>query len=343
MKTRIIVDAYGGDNAPEAVIEGAIMALEAFGDEIEIILVGKENEIRASAGSFGAEEKFSYLHADGIITNDDAPNSILKQNKNSSMAVGLEYLKAGGGDAFVSAGSTGALLFGGTFIIKRIKGVKRPALAAVMPSGKGPFMLLDCGANVECRVEYLAQFAQLGSTYMETVMGIKEPRVALLNNGTEEHKGTALQIEANPLLENCGVNYIGNLEAREAVEGGCDVIVADGFSGNVMLKSMEGLGAVIISMIKEMFSSSVIGKVSAALIMGKLKDFKHAMDYTEYGGAPLLGLSKPVIKAHGSSNAKAFASAIRQAKLFYEGNAIKKVSEKLAASKEDLSDGEEES
>ena len=257
------------------------------------------------------------------------------------MAVGLQMLADGEGDAFVSAGSTGALLVGATFIVKRIKGVKRPALATLLPTTDKPAMLLDSGANAECRPEILVQFGIMGSIYMERVMKMKEPIVKLANIGAEESKGRPVELEAYQQFKTAPVNFGGNIEARGIPFDEADVVVADGFCGNLILKTYEGMGKFFAKELKGMFSKSAKTKLAAAIMMGAIKDFKKKLDYSEYGGAPLLGTRKAVIKAHGSSDAKAFYNAVRQAKLFIESNAINVISESLAAMKSSDSDADE--
>lgn len=310
---KIIVDAFGGDNAPRSVLEGAVLAASEF--KAEISVVGDTSKIIACAKENGIDiGGIAIIDADSEISMHDDPGIILKAKKDSSMAVGLQCLAEGGADAFVSAGSTGALLMGGTFIVKRIKGIKRPALAAIVPSATGCFMLVDCGANVEARPEMLVQFAQMGSVYMALERGVKNPRVGLVNNGAEETKGTDMLRETYRLLsETKNINFIGNIEGRDAPLGACDVAVADGFVGNIMLKTMEGLGKAMYDKIKAVFMKNAVSKLAAVTVKGGLKDFKHSMDSSEYGGAPLLGLQKTVIKAHGNSDARAIKNAIRQA------------------------------
>lgn len=335
---RIIVDAFGGDNAPLEIIKGASEAVAAYGHTI--VLVGNEEIIRQTAKDHKvAIDGMEILDCDDVISMHDQPRSILREHKNSSMAVGLRALAEGKGDAFVSAGSTGALLVGGTFIVKRIKGVTRAALAAILPSDKGPVMLVDAGANVECRPAMLRQFAQMGSIYMTEVMGGGEPaRVGLLNVGTEDEKGGELQHETFALLKETDLNFIGNIEARQVPFGDADVIVADGFAGNVLLKSMEGISDLIMQNIKGIFKSNPLTMLAAVLVSSKLGGFKKKMSTSEYGGAPLLGIRKPVIKAHGNSKAKGFKNAIRVAAEFAAAGVIDKVSEAVSQNEEEAND-----
>ena len=329
---KIIVDAFGGDNAPLEVLRGSAMAVENLG--VEIVLAGDEGEIKKAAADNGISmNKISVVHADSVIDVHEDPTTILKEHSGCSMAVGLKELADGNGDAFVSAGSTGALLVGATFIAKRLKGVKRAALAPILPTKKGHMMLLDGGANVDCRPEMLVQFAIMGSCYMEKILGIASPRVGLINVGAEDTKGRELEITAYQQLREAPVNFTGNAEAREIPGGDFDVVVSDGFTGNVVLKLYEGMGSFFSHILKDMLTSG-IGKLAALLILPKVNAFKKKMDYTEQGGAALMGISKPVIKAHGSSNAKAFYNAIRQAKNFAEKDVIGEIKKSLDKLKE---------
>ena len=312
---KIIVDAFGGDNAPLSNVSGAADAVRELG--AEVILVGDEEKLQKCAKDNSIElDGIEIVHAPDVMDIHDDPNTILKSNKNTSLAVALTLLKEGKGDAVVSAGSTGAILFGATFIVKRMKGIKRPALATVMPTTGRPTLLLDCGANLNCRPEVLYQFGVLGSVYMENVMGIENPSVGLLNNGSEDTKGGDVLVETYSMLKNSKLNFIGNVEARDVPTGACDVLVADGFAGNIVLKLTEGVASSFMGMIKGVFMKNIITKLCAVVLKPGLRELKKKTDYSEIGGAPLLGISKPVIKAHGSSNAKAIKNAIRQAMSF---------------------------
>lgn len=325
---RVAVDAFGGDNAPLAAIKGAVLATKEY--NLEVILVGDEEKIKSVATENGISlEGISIHHAEDVIEIDDDPTTLLKAKKNSSMAKTLTLLSEGGADAAVSAGSTGALVVGGTFIVKRIKGVKRCALAAIMPSKKQNFMMLDVGANAEVKPEYLAQFGIMGATYMENVMGVKNPRVALLNIGTEDCKGTETHVEAHKLLKEAPINFCGNLEGRELMSGEYDVVVADGFSGNIALKTVEGVASTFFSMLKGVMYSNIKNKLCALGLKKGLYSIKDKMDYSKVGGAPLLGTRKVVFKAHGSSNEIAFKNAIHNAALFAENKVIEKIEGKL--------------
>ena len=324
----IIVDAFGGDNAPLEVIKGCKIAEENLGTNI--ILTGDEEIIKKTAGENDIDiSRMDIIHADGVFDIHDKPTTILKSGNNTSLAVGLKALSEGKGNAFLSAGSTGALVAGATFIVKRIKGIKRAALAPVLPTEKGRLMLIDGGANIDCTSDMLVQFAIMASAYMEKVKGIKKPRVGLINVGAEDTKGRELELEAYKLLSEAPVNFCGNLEAREMPKGNFDVAVTDGFTGNVALKLYEGMGAFIGNKMKDIFSGGIKSKLSALMVLGKIKALRKQMDYTEEGGAVLMGVSKPVIKAHGSSDAKAFYNAIRQAKACVDGGVIEAIEKSI--------------
>ena len=317
MASKIIVDAFGGDNAPLEVIKGCERAVRELG--VSIILTGSEEKIKKCAAENGLSlSGIEIVHTDDVFDIHEEPKEIMKSGKNSSMAVGLNLLSEGKGDAFVSAGSTGALVMGATFIVKRIKGIKRIAPSPILPGDKGSFILLDAGANTECRPEMLVQFAVMGSAYMEKGMGVKSPKVGLLNIGSEETKGRELEIEAYKLLEKSGLNFAGNIEARDLPKGEVQVVVTDGFTGNIVLKLYEGMGSFFAKKVKWIFSGA--GKLGAIFSLGKIKAFRKQMDYKEVGGSALLGVRKPVIKAHGSSDGTAFFNAVRQAKKCVEGN-----------------------
>ncbi|MEG2988196.1 MAG: phosphate acyltransferase PlsX [Oscillospiraceae bacterium] len=331
---KIIVDAMGGDNAPRSNVEGALAAVKEYG--VEVILVGRGEDILAVLKEDGVVDLphgVEIAHADQVVTMEDNPATAFKEKKNSSLTMGLNLLKDGTGDAFVSAGSTGALLSGATLLVKRIKGIRRAALAPVVPTGKGGAILVDCGATAECTPEYLLQFAFMGSYYAEHVLGRPEPRVGLLNIGAEPSKGTDLQREAYALLQKAGdegrIHFVGNVEAREAVEGAVDVIVADGYSGNIFLKTMEGTGLFLAKEIKKMFKKNLISKISALLVKDGIKNFKKILDAGEVGGTALVGISKTVIKAHGSSDAYAIKNAIRQGMQFSSSGIIEDITENV--------------
>lgn len=325
---KIIVDAFGGDNAPLEILKGCAQAVEEYG--IEVLLTGKESVIREVA----AQNQISLANmeiadCDEVITMEDDPLSVRKTKKNSSMAVGFRLLNEGAGDAFISCGNSGALCVGATTITGRIKGIKRTAFAPILPSANGFFMLLDGGANVDCRPDVLVQFAMMGSVYMQNVMGVENPRVGLANVGTEEHKGNEVYQETYQLLKNSGLNFIGNVEGRDIPEGNCDVVVCDGFTGNLILKTFEGVAVVLMKQMKNIFTSGVKGKLAAGLVMGSLKEFKTRFDYNVYGGAPILGSAKPVFKSHGDAKAKTLKNAIRLSINYVNANAIDKISSSL--------------
>ena len=329
---KIIIDMYGGDNAPKAPILGAAMAAKELG--VDIVAVGNEAEMRKICEENGVSG-FEFIDAPLVMPVCAEPTEVMKSYKESSLAVGLRALAEGRGDAYVSAGSTGAIVVGATLIVKRIKGIKRAALASVIPGLDRSYMLLDLGANVECRPEMLCQFASMGSIYMNKLEGVENPEVGLINIGAEESKGGELQKEAYKLLKESDLNFIGNVEPRDLPKGVCDVAVADGWTGNIVLKLTEGLVSAFGKKLKGVMMSSLLTKLGALTMKGALTDFKKSMDYTERGGAPLLGIAKPVIKAHGSSDPKAFMNAIRQAKTFYEQDVIGTISAAVAAQKEE--------
>ena len=318
---KIIIDAMGGDNAPQEIIKGALRAKHELG--IDLILVGQEEAIRAC---LPAGEDVEIVDAREIITMEDDPSTATRRKKDSSMAVSLRLLKEGAGDAVVSAGSTGALLTGATLTVKRIHGIRRAALAPVLPAGEHGVMLIDCGANVECTAEYLLQFAFMGSFYAQKLMGVPEPRVGLLNVGTEDTKGGELQHQAFDLLQQAGrqkrIRFVGNIEGTDVFSGNVDVVVTDGFTGNVLLKSAEGIIKFMMHSLKDVFYRSTINKLTAAVLKKDLAAMKKSMDVNEVGGTALVGISKPVVKAHGSSNEASFFAAIRQAKQFAESGII---------------------
>ena len=314
---KIIVDAMGGDNAPLEIVRGALNAAKAR-PGLEIVLVGREDEVRSAAAQCGGlPGTVTVAGASQVIDMHDDPATAFKTKKDSSMTVGLNLLKAGEGDAFVSAGSTGALLSAGTLLVKRVKGIRRAAMAPLVPTAGRGLVLVDCGANAECTVEYLVQFAYLGSFYAAKALGLERPRVGLLNIGSEDTKGDALRLETYKALKEAGdaghLNFIGNIEAKEAVKGGCDVVVADGFSGNVMLKTIEGVGSFLGRELKGMFLKNLKTKAAALLVKDGLDAFRERLNPDTIGGTPFLGLRKPVIKAHGASGARAIENAVYQA------------------------------
>ena len=312
---KIIIDAMGGDNAPVEIVKGTLAAA-AKRPDVEMVLVGREEAVRAAIGQ-QTPANVTVVNATEVIEICDDPATAFKKKKDSSITVGLNMLKTGEGDAFVSAGSTGALLSAATLVVKRIKGIRRAAMCPVIPTAAGQAVLIDCGANAECTVEYLVQFAYLGSFYASHVLGIKNPRVGLLNIGAEPSKGDSLRLATWPVLQAAGergeINFIGNIEAKEAIKGGCDVIVADGYSGNIMLKTIEGVGSYLGGEVKKLFLQSAKTKIAGLLVQSGLKAFKAQLDPDRVGGTAFLGISKPVIKAHGSSGAYAIENAVYQA------------------------------
>lgn len=326
---KIVVDAFGGDNAPNEIIKGAAAAVKELG--VGVILTGNSDIINKYFDDNNiSREGIEIVHTDDVISMHDEPTSILKEHRNSSMAKAFDILCEGSADAFVSAGSTGAIVVGGTLLVKRIKGVKRPAIATVIPSPRGSYMLMDSGANSDCRPEMLCQFGVMSSVYMERVMGIQNPKVALLNIGTEDTKGDQLRLESFELLKNAPINFVGNVEAREVPNGVCDAVVADGFTGNVVLKLIEGTSKTLFKMIKEVLYKGVLNKLAALVLKKDLYSLKEMMNSSNVGGAILLGVRKPVIKAHGNSDAKAIKNAIKQAVMFASKDVISAISDGLS-------------
>lgn len=316
---KIVVDAMGGDNAPQEIVKGAVKAVNAK-DDIHIIFTGQQDAIeKALEGLTYNKEQISIRHTTEVIETAEPPVMAIRKKKDSSIVVGMKMVKNGEADAFVSAGSTGAILVGGQLLVGRIKGVERPPLAPLIPTKKGFSLLLDCGANVDARSSHLVQFAKMGSVYMEQVMGVKNPTVGLVNIGAEEEKGNALVKETMPLLKALkGINFVGSVEARDIPHGEVDVVVCEAFTGNVILKTYEGVADVLMSKIKEGLMSTLRSKIGALLIKPSLKGVVKKFDTSEYGGAPLLGLNGLVVKAHGSSKEKDIYSAIMQCVKFEE-------------------------
>lgn len=315
---KIIVDAMGGDRAPGEIVKGALLARRACG--YEIVLVGREEAVRQAlreAGERELPEGVTLRHAGEVVEICDEPSTAFKRKPDSSLTVGLTMLRDGEGDAFVSAGSTGALLAGATLLVKRIRGVRRAALAPVIPTAVGQAVLCDCGANAECSPEYLVQFALLGSFYAGKALGLTQPRVGLLNIGAEPSKGDALRRETYERLQALGesgvLRFVGNVEPKEALFGGADVIVADGFSGNVMLKTIEAVGSYMSGSMKAMFKKNALTMLAALPVKKDMTALKGRLDPNRVGGTAILGVTKPVLKAHGSANAEAICNAVRQA------------------------------
>lgn len=321
---KIIIDAMGGDNAPAAQIEGAVNAIKDFG--VNIIFVGREDIIKSELSKHRyPNDRVSIVNADEVITNHEEPAKAVRSKKNSSIVVAANLLKNGEADALLACGNTGAILASGLLIVGRIKGIQRPALATTLPTAKGPKLLIDAGANTNCKADNLVQFGIMGSVYMKNVFDIKSPKVGLISNGEEEGKGDELTKEAYPQMRDAPFNFIGNIEGRDVMEGTADVMVCDGFVGNVILKTVEGMGHVMGNLVKEMFMKNILTKLGGLFALEGVKSLKKTMDYRSYGGAPLLGTKKPVIKGHGSSDAKAVYNAVRQAKKFVETNIIDEI------------------
>ena len=322
---RIILDGMGGDNAPSAIVEGAVLASKEINHEI--IIIGKEELLYQELKKYKYNhDKITVADAREVITNDEAPVRAVRSKKDSSIVKGINMVKQGEGDIFISAGSTGALLSGGLFILGRIQGIDRPALASIYPIvGGEPSLLVDAGANAECKPNNLLEFGIMGNIYMEKVIGRPSPRVGLVNIGTEAAKGSTLTKAAYELLEQSNMNFVGNVEAREVPKSACDVIVCDGFTGNVVLKLTEGLAWNILQVIKMKFTDGVKAKLGAALLIDKLGELKKEFDYSEYGGAPILGIKGPVVKMHGSSNANAVKNTILKGIPFVEENVVETI------------------
>ena len=332
---KIIVDAMGGDNAPLEIVKGAVQAVEELG--AEVVLVGRAEDILRCIQDMGRTDLpkgLEIANSTQVVTMEDDPARAVREKKDSSMSVMLRMLRDGEGDAAVSAGSTGALLSGATLVVKRVRGVRRAALAPILPTKTGSCVLIDCGANAECSPEYLVQFAFMGDALARLYLGLDRPRVGLLNNGAEAGKGTALQKETYKLLSQAGstgkLDFIGNVEGRDVLEGVCDVLVTDGFSGNILLKTMEGTAMYITGELKNVFYGSLRGKLAGLLVKKDMRGFKKKLDYREVGGTVFLGITKPVVKAHGSCDARAMKNAIAQAVKLASSDMAKDLAEKLA-------------
>ncbi len=325
----IAIDAMGGDNAPKEIVRGAAMASLVI--DGKILVVGEEKTISdILANEKYDKEKIEIINATEVITNDDKPTSAIRTKKDSSMVRAFNLLAEGKADALVSAGSTGALLTGAIHFLKRIEGVSRPALVPTLPSDKDNFIIVDTGANTNCKPKNLLEFAIMGSIYAQRVLGKENPEIGLLNIGAEAGKGNELVKEAYELLQNSGLNFVGNVEGRDPVMGACDVVVCDGFSGNILLKATEGTGLVLFKNVKELFLSGIVSKLAALMLKKGIYKLKKKMDYKEYGGAPFLGVTKCVIKAHGTSDAKTIMHTIKQADAFAKSDFILKLQEEMA-------------
>ena len=315
----VVVDAMGGDNAPAEIVKGTVEALRDK-EQLEVTLTGRKEQIMEALKSLTyPEDRLHILHCEEVIEMAEPPVDAIRSKKDSSIVQGLKLVKAGDADAFVTAGSTGAALAGGQLLVGRIRGIERPPLAPIMPTAKGPVLLIDCGANMDPRPTMLLQFAQMGSIYMQNMTGIRNPRVGLVNVGTEEEKGNALSKEAHALLKECdSINFVGNIEARDIPEGVVDVAVTDAFTGNAILKTYEGVASVLLHEIKQSLMSSLVSKIGALLIKPALKGMLVKFDASQYGGAPMLGLKGLVVKSHGNSKAAEIRNSIEQCILFKE-------------------------
>ena len=314
---KILIDAMSGDNAPLEILKGASLAAQEFSDHT-IMLVGDENIISDVAVKNEIDiSGISIIHSDSVISMEDSPLSVVREKRDSSMSVGFKTLSKGEVDAFVSAGNTGALITGATIIVRRIYGINRAAIASLLPLSN-PVLLMDSGANLTVSSDNICQFAFMGAKYMEKIYGIDRPRIGQLNNGTEYNKGNPLQTESYQILSDSGLNFVGNVEAKEVPFDVCDVLVTDGFTGNIFLKTIEGMGKFLMGTLKDVMTTNVVTMMSTLTMKEKIKDMKLRFDSSEHGGAPILGISKPVIKAHGSSGAKAIKNAVRQAIFFVE-------------------------
>ena len=339
----ILLDAMGGDNAPDANIKGAVKAINQI--EAEVVLIGNENIINKKIKEFYGKDNIGEIsprlkiyNTTETIEMEDIPTHAIKNKKDSSMVVGFNMLKEGKGDVFISAGNSGALLTGATLLVGRIKGVDRPALAGILPSYKSRLVLMDCGANTNCKPINLLQFAQMASIYLETTIGVKNPKVGLLNIGTEETKGNELMKESYQLLkaksEELNINFIGNVEGRDAFTGNVDIVVTDGFTGNIFLKAIEGLGKFVKRTLSESLKRNLLSKIAAIPSLPAINRFAKTVDYKEYGGALFLGVKKPVVKAHGSSDEKLFEFTIKQAEQFVKNKAVEKLTEEFSKQRE---------
>lgn len=327
---RIAIDAMGGDHAPQSNIDGALAAAAEWKD-VEIILVGDQAQIESLLNGQTLPANVIIEHASEVINSDDEPVKAVRRKKDASMVVAGRMLKEGRADALISAGNTGALMTTGLLVVGRMEGIERPALAPMIPTlDEVGVLALDLGANMDSKPQHLAQFGLMGSLYRQKVQGIAKPRVGLLNVGVEPGKGNELTKEAFPLLQEMPIHFVGNVEARDVMSGNCDVLVCDGFAGNILLKSIEGTAGAMFSLLKEQFSQSFKSKMGAALLMPQLKALKKKLDYTEAGAAPLLGLSSLVMKSHGSSDGNAIKNAVRQTRIALENELVPSISKEIS-------------
>ena len=327
---KVVVDAMGGDHAPAEIVKGAVEAVKARSD-VYVYLAGRETDINQELQKYVyPKDRLEVIQANEVIETAEPPVMAIRKKKDSSIVVGMNMVKHGEADAFVSSGSTGAVLVGGQLIVGRIKGIARPPLAPLVPTKNGPALLIDCGANVDARAAHLVQFAKMGAIYMKHVVGIENPRVGIVNIGAEEEKGNALVKETFPLLKECqDINFIGSVEAREIPEGVCDVLVCEAFVGNIILKLYEGVGATIIGRMKEGMMTSLRSKMGAWLVQPALKTSLKAFDVSEYGGAPLLGLNGLIVKAHGSAKANEIKNSVIQCVQFKQQDMNEKIKKKI--------------
>lgn len=338
---RIGLDVHGGDHGAPETVKAALRAVDELG--VQVVLYGDRHTAEQELGSRSGDSRIEIVHCTERVENEDTPTAAIRRRKDSSLVVGLQQLKEGKIQGFVTAGNTGAVLAGGIFVVGRIPGISRPAICTVFPAGQRPSILLDTGANAECKPSNLVEFALMGSIYAKAVLGYENPSVGLVNIGAEEQKGTPMHIEAHRLLrENpAGIRFVGNVEGRDVPTGDVNVLVADGFSGNIVLKLTEGVAKELLSAIKAAIHSSLKSKIGGALIRSSLSDLKKRLDYTEYGGAPILGVDGVLVKAHGSSNAKAFFNAIKYAEFAARENIVDRIREgarALGRSKSDVSE-----
>lgn len=339
---KIVIDGMGGDNAPKSNVEGAVNAIKEY--QVDLIITGDKDLLEKEFSNYEFDRnKLEIVHATEIIENEDKPVKAIRSKKDSSMVVALNLVKEGKADAIISAGNTGALLAGGLFVVGRIKGIDRPCLCSAIPNVKrGMTLIADCGANADCKSKNLVEFAAMSNIYSRKVLGLENPKVALANVGLEEGKGNDLVKKSYEEIKKLDLNFIGNVEAREVINAYTDIIICDGFTGNILLKSAEGVALSVMSLIKETFMASTKSKIGALLIKDDLKKLKSFIDYSEYGGAPLLGLNGGVIKAHGSSDAKAIKNAINQGIKFTKGKVVEDINQFISKYNEENKNNEDE-
>ncbi|HBE9429515.1 phosphate acyltransferase PlsX [Clostridioides difficile] len=339
---KIVIDGMGGDNAPKSNVEGAVNAIKEY--QVDLIITGDKDLLEKEFSNYEFDRnKLEIVHTTEIIENEDKPVKAIRSKKDSSMVVALNLVKEGKADAIISAGNTGALLAGGLFVVGRIKGIDRPCLCSAIPNVKrGMTLIADCGANADCKPKNLVEFAAMSNIYSRKVLGLENPKVALANVGLEEGKGNDLVKRSYEEIKKLDLNFIGNVEAREVINAHTDIIICDGFTGNILLKSAEGVALSVMSLIKETFMASTKSKIGALLIKDDLRKLKSFIDYSEYGGAPLLGLNGGVIKAHGSSDAKAIKNAINQGIKFSKGKVVEDINQFISKYNEENKNNEDE-